>query len=71
MPSTVDTEGETLPSLVVNWDHIPDRYKGQCTSDVLSALNDGNINLAIVSANCTDHLQPLDVSVNKAAKEFL
>ena len=27
--------------------------------------------MAIVPANCTDRLQPLDVSVNKAAKEFL
>ena len=27
--------------------------------------------LAIVPANCTDRLQPLDVSVNKPAKEFL
>ena len=25
----------------------------------------------IVPANCTDRLQPLDISVNKAAKEFL
>ena len=27
--------------------------------------------MAIVPANCTDRLQPLDVSVNKAAKDFL
>ena len=26
--------------------------------------------VAVVPANCTDRLQPLDVSVNKAAKEF-
>jgi len=27
--------------------------------------------VAIVPANCTDRLQPLDLSVNKAAKGFL
>ena len=30
-----------------------------------------NVQVAIVPANCTDRLQPLDVSVNKVAKEFL
>ena len=27
--------------------------------------------IVIVPANCTDHLQHLDLSINKAAKEFL
>ena len=27
--------------------------------------------VVIIPANCTDHLQPLDLSVNKAAKDFL
>ena len=30
-----------------------------------------NILYSIVPANCTDRLQPLDVSINKAAKECL
>lgn len=34
-------------------------------------LDSNHLRLAIVSANCTDRLQPLDVSVNKPAKEFL
>ena len=41
---------------------IFDRFKGQCSSNTLSLL-------VIVPANCTDHLQSLDVSVNKAVKE--
>ena len=28
-------------------------------------------NKELISPNCTDHLQPLDISVNKAAKKFL
>ena len=50
----------TYPSLV-----IFDRFKGQCTENIFEMLE------ATVPANCTDRLQPLDVSVNKAAKEFL
>ena len=34
-------------------------------------LEDNNIHLAIVPANCTDKLQPLDKSVNKPVKEYL
>ena len=48
-----------------------DIFKGQCTDDVLKLLMDNNIEYIIVPANCTDRLQPLDVSVNKPAKEFL
>ena len=50
---------------------IFDRFKGQCSSNILSLLDSHNINLVIVPSNCTDHLQPLDVSVNKAVKENL
>ena len=50
---------------------IFDRFKGQCTQGILSMLDKNNVVFAIVPANCTDRLQPLDVSVNKAAKECL
>ena len=33
-------------------------------------LQESNILIVKVSANCTDCLQPMDLSVNKAAKEF-
>ena len=48
-----------------------DIFKGQCTNVVLKLLMDNNIEYVIVPANCTDRLQPLDVSINKPAKEFL
>ena len=38
---------------------------------MLALLQDNNIHYVIVPPNCTDRLQPLDISVNKSAKEFL
>ena len=37
----------------------------------MSMLDSFNIRIAIVPANCTNRLQPPDVSINKSAKEFL
>ena len=55
-----------FPALV-----IFDRFKAQCTTGILDLLRNNHIHVVIVPANCTDKLQPLDISVNKAAKEFL
>ena len=54
------------PALVVF-----DRFKAQCTQNILSLLDSNNIRYVIVPPNCTNRLQPLDVSVNKSAKEYL
>ena len=53
----------TYPSLV-----IFDEFSGQVTNRVLSF---NNIFYVIVPPNCMDMLQPLDVSINKPAKDFL
>ena len=37
----------------------------------MSLFASHNIHIAIVPGNCTDRLQPLDVSVNKSVKEYL
>ena len=37
---------------------------------IFALLEAKNVRVAVVPANCTDRLQPLDI-VNKAAKEFL
>lgn len=50
---------------------IFDRFKGQCTPQILQLLDRNNIYIAIVPGNCTDRLQPLDISVNKSVKEYL
>ena len=50
---------------------IFDNFKGQLTDDVLQLLEQSNIDVVFVPPNCTDQLQPLDLSVNKSAKEFL
>jgi len=50
---------------------ILDEFKGQTTTRVLNLLQRNNLLYVIVPPNCTDRLQPLDVSVNRAAKQFL
>ena len=41
-----------------------DKFKGQCTKEFLRLIES-------YAANCTDCLQPLDLSINKPAKNFL
>ena len=48
-----------------------DNFKGQCTTNILTTLDNNNINVLLIPANCTDCLQPLDISINKPVKEFL
>ena len=50
---------------------IFDVFKGQCTERVFRMLEDNNILYVIVPSNCTDILQPLDLSINKSAKDFM
>ena len=50
---------------------IYDKFKAQCTDAVIKVLRENNIHILMVPACCMDRLQPLDVSVNKAAKEFM
>ena len=50
---------------------IFDDFKAQTTSSILKLLDSYNLNVVLLPANCTDRLQPLDLSVNKAAKDFL
>ena len=48
-----------------------DNFKAQCTSGILTLLDQNNIKVVLVPANCTDMLQPMDLSVNKSVKSFL
>ena len=47
------------------------KFTGQNTEQVLKLLESNYIHFVQVPVNCTDRLQPLDISVNKAAKDFL
>ena len=38
---------------------------------MLEILAENHVLVALVPANCTDRLQPLDISINKPVKEFL
>lgn len=50
---------------------IFDVFKGQQTAEVAALLEENNIIVVLIPANCTDRLQQMDLSINKAAKEFM
>ena len=41
-----------------------DNFKAQCTEHLLTYINSHNVYIVLIPPNCTDKLQPLDVSVN-------
>ncbi len=48
-----------------------DNFSGQTTPSVLEKVEEQGVIAVMVPAGMTDRLQPLDVSTNKAAKDFL
>ena len=50
---------------------IFDNFRGQTTANILSHLRKNNIIPIQLPANCTDRLQPLDVSINKPMKDHI
>ena len=58
--------GDRKPALV-----IIDNFKGQVTPSVNALLEDHDIHVCLLPPNTTDVLQPMDISVNKPAKDFL
>ena len=44
--------------------------KVQCTSTILTQLDSHNVNVALIPANCSNRLQPLDLSINNLQKIF-
>ena len=60
------TEVEGSPTVA-----IFDNFHGQTTDIILSLLRSHNIVPIQLPANCTDKLQPLDISVNKPMKDLL
>ena len=57
---------EDTPALV-----IMDNFKGQITSTITELLEENHIHVVLLPPNTTDSLQPMDLSVNKPAKDFL
>jgi len=58
--------GYDQPALV-----IYDKFKGQLTDAVHSLLDSNHIYVVRVPPNCTGRLQPMDLAVDKSAKDFL
>ena len=48
-----------------------DNFKGQVTPVINELLEANNIHVCLLPPNTTDLLQPMDVAVNKPAKDFL
>ena len=48
-----------------------DNFKAQRIPKLLTLLDQNNINAVLIPPNCTDPLQPLDISVNKLVKNQL
>ena len=55
---------KTQPALA-----IFDCYRGQTTPEFYAVLEKHNIIHVPIPANCTDKLQPLDISINKPMKD--
>ena len=49
---------------------IYDEFKGQLTPAIFLLFEANSITVVKVPANCTDRQQSMDLSVNKAVKEF-
>ena len=64
--NTRDGFKDDTPALI-----IMDNFKGQVTSVVTNLLEENNIHVCLLPANTTDRLQPMDLTVNKPAKDFL
>ena len=50
---------------------IMDNFKGQVTTKINDLLEANNIHVCLLPPNTTDTLQPMDISVNKPAKDYL
>ena len=46
-------------------------FKGQTTDSTYHLLEQNNISVVNIPPNCTNKLQPMDLSVNKSLKKFL
>ena len=57
---------EDYPALV-----LFDVFKGQTTPTIEKLLQENNISFVLIPPNCTDKLQPLDISINKPMKDAL
>ena len=64
--NTRDGFKDDTPALI-----IMDNFKGQVTSAVTNLLEENNIHVCLLPANTTDRLQPMNLTVNKPAKDFL
>ena len=67
----IQAQREVLEILTQSALVVMDNFKGRVTTAINELLETHNIHVWLLPPNTTDQLQPMDIAINKLAKDFL